>query len=43
MVGERVDLVFVFDFANAGLALVVAFMLNLFFAGWPALMAARLH
>ena len=32
----------VFDVANAGLALLVAFILNLLFAGWPALRAARL-
>jgi putative ABC transport system permease protein len=41
-IAERAGLIFVFDFANAGLAVLVAFALNLFFAGWPALRAARL-
>jgi putative ABC transport system permease protein len=39
---EWADLVFVFDAFNAGLALATAFVLNLFFASWPAIRAARL-
>lgn len=39
---EWADLVFVFDTFNAGLALAIAFILNLFFASWPAIRAARL-
>jgi putative ABC transport system permease protein len=39
---ERAGLVFVFDIANAALALTVAFTMNLFFASWPAIKAARL-
>jgi len=36
------DLAFVFDTSNAVLAVVIALVLNLLFAGWPALRAARL-
>jgi putative ABC transport system permease protein len=36
------DLIFVFDAFNASLALAVAFVLNLLFASWPAIRAARL-
>lgn len=39
---EWADLVFVFDASNAGLALATALVLNLFFASWPAIRAARL-
>lgn len=39
---EQTGLVFVFDSFNAMLALVMAFVLNLLFASWPALRAARL-
>ncbi len=39
---EQTGLVFVFDSFNAALALVTAFVLNLLFASWPALRAARL-
>jgi putative ABC transport system permease protein len=39
---EWADLVFVFDAFNAGLALATALVLNLFFASWPAIRAARL-
>jgi ABC-type antimicrobial peptide transport system permease subunit len=39
---EQTGLVFVFDSANAGLAISVAFILNLVFASWPAIRAARL-
>ncbi len=42
LTADRADLPFVFDRANASLALLVAFVLNLLFAGWPALRAARL-
>lgn len=38
----QADLPFVFDGVNAGLALAVAFLLNLLFASWPAIRAARL-
>jgi putative ABC transport system permease protein len=39
---DQAGLVFVFDVANAGLAIVVAFVLNIGFASWPAIRAARL-
>jgi putative ABC transport system permease protein len=39
---EQTGLVFVFDSFNALLALAMAFVLNLLFASWPALRAARL-
>jgi len=39
---ERAGLIFVFDRANAVLALTVAFTLNLLFASWPAVKAAQL-
>ncbi len=41
-IAERAELAFVFDTGNAVLALVIAFVLNLLFAGWPAMRAARL-
>ena len=41
-IASRTDLTFVFDTGNAIFALVVAFVLNLLFAGWPAMRAARL-
>jgi putative ABC transport system permease protein len=41
-IASRTDLAFVFDTSNAVLALVIAFVLNLLFAGWPAMRAARL-
>ena len=41
-IANRADLAFVFDTGNAILALVIAFSLNLLFAGWPAMRAARL-
>ncbi len=42
LTAARADLPFVFDSGNAMLALGVAFALNLVFASWPALRAARL-
>jgi len=42
LLAARVDLPFVFDRANAWLAVGVALLLNLAFASWPALRAARL-
>lgn len=42
LLAARVDLPFVFDTANAWLALSVALLLNLGFASWPALRAARM-
>jgi putative ABC transport system permease protein len=39
---REVGLVFVFDRAMAALALALAFCLNLLFASWPAIRAARL-
>jgi putative ABC transport system permease protein len=39
---EQTGLVFIFDIANAGRAIGVAFVLNLVFASWPAIRAARL-
>ena len=39
---EQTGLVFIFDIANAGRAAGVAFVLNLVFASWPAIRAARL-
>lgn len=39
---EQAGLAFVFDAKNAAIALTVAFVLNLLFASWPALRAARL-
>ena len=41
-IAQRADLTFVFDIGNAILALVIAFVLNLLFAGWPAMRAAKL-
>lgn len=41
-IATRADLAFVFDTGNAVLALMIALVLNLLFAGWPALRAARL-
>jgi len=38
----QTGLVFVFDSFNATLAMVMAFVLNLLFASWPALRAARM-
>ena len=38
----RANLAFVFDTGNAFLALIIAFSLNLLFAGWPAMRAAKL-
>ncbi len=42
IMARQAGLVLVFDSFNAVLALVVAFALNLLFASWPALRAARL-
>jgi putative ABC transport system permease protein len=42
IIADRTGLVFVFDTGNAVLVLTLAFVLNLLFAGWPALRAARL-
>ena len=42
LLADRVDLPFVFDTSNAWLALSVALLLNLIFASWPALRAARM-
>jgi putative ABC transport system permease protein len=42
IIAERADLVFVFDSGNAAVAMVVAFVLNLSFASWPAVRAARM-
>lgn len=39
---KQAELVFIFDATNAGLAVGVAFVLNLVFASWPAIRAARL-
>lgn len=41
-IAARADLAFVFDVRNAVTALVSAFVLNLLFASWPALRAAKL-
>ena len=41
-IASRADLAFVFDTGNALVALVIAFALNLLFAGWPAMRAAKL-
>jgi putative ABC transport system permease protein len=41
-VAERAGLAFVFDTENAVMALAIAFGLNLVFASWPAMRAARL-
>ena len=41
-IASRADLAFVFDARNAVIALTIAFVLNLLFAGWPAMRAARL-
>lgn len=41
-IAGQAALPFVFDGANAVLALLVAFVLNLMFSSWPALRAARL-
>ncbi|MFQ5636327.1 MAG: ABC transporter permease [Gammaproteobacteria bacterium] len=42
LMAARAELAFVFDAVNAGVALAVAFALNLIFASWPAIRAARL-
>lgn len=42
IVATETGLMFVFDMRNALLALTVAFVLNLVFAGWPAIRAAKL-
>jgi len=39
---EQTVLMFVFDSFNAALAVIMAFVLNLLFASWPALRAARM-
>ncbi len=39
---EQTGLMFVFDSFNAALAVIMAFVLNLLFASWPALRAARM-
>lgn len=41
-IASRAELAFVFDTGNAILALGIAFVLNLLFAGWPAMRAAKL-
>ncbi len=41
-IAGRADLTFVFDTRFAVLALLIAFALNLVFAGWPAMRAAKL-
>jgi putative ABC transport system permease protein len=41
-VASRAGLIFVFDRQNAVMVLVVAFALNLLFACWPAMRAAKL-
>lgn len=41
-IASRANLAFVFDMRNAITALVIAFVLNLLFAGWPAMRAAKL-
>jgi putative ABC transport system permease protein len=43
IVAERAELVFVFDSGNAAIALSVALTLNVIFACWPALRAARMN
>ncbi len=42
IIAEQAGLSFVFDSLNAVLAVIMAFVLNLLFASWPALRAARL-
>jgi putative ABC transport system permease protein len=42
IIAEQTGLTFVFDTGNALLVLTLAFVLNLLFAGWPALRAARM-
>ncbi len=42
IIAEQAGLSFVFDSFNAVLAVIMAFVLNLLFASWPALRAARL-
>ncbi len=42
LIAAQVGLDFVFDSFNAALAVAMAFVLNLLFASWPALRAARL-
>ena len=41
-IADRANLAFVFDAGNAFLALTIAFSLNLLFAAWPAMRAAKL-
>lgn len=41
-IASRAELVFVFETRTAMLAVIIAFVLNLLFAGWPARRAARL-
>lgn len=42
IIADKTGLTFVFDTGNALLVLTLAFVLNLLFAGWPALRAARM-
>jgi len=42
MTAEQAGLAFIFDSFNATLAVIMAFVLNLIFASWPASRAARL-
>jgi len=42
LTAEQSGLVFVFDSFNAAVAMIMAFVLNLLFASWPALRAARM-
>lgn len=42
IVAAETGLIFIFDVRNALLALTIAFVLNLVFAGWPAMRAAKL-
>lgn len=42
LTADWADIPFIFDRTNAELAVTIAFILNLFFAGWPAMRAARL-
>ncbi len=42
LTAARIDLPFVFDRTNAVLAMAIALVINLLFASWPAIRAARL-
>jgi putative ABC transport system permease protein len=42
IIADQADLAFVFDSGNAAVAMIVAFVLNLSFASWPAVRAARM-